>query len=65
MLKKLKKSPMNIVLLSATFLCMLIFSLTSIKFSSVLYVIICGVVGLVAYGIGYFKDKKGNGGDLR
>ena len=59
MLKKLKKTPMNLTLLILTFLCMLTFTLLSVSFSSVLYILISGCVGLTVYAIGYMKNKKG------
>lgn len=58
MLKKMKKNPFNLIVLSATFLCMVAFSLFAVDFSSIFYILISGFVGLVIYLIGYFKSKK-------
>ncbi len=58
MLKKMKKKPFNLIVLSATFLCMVAFSVFAVNFSSIFYILISGVVGLLIYLIGYFKAKK-------
>lgn len=58
MLKKIKKKPFNLVVLSATFLCMVAFSVFSVNFSSIFYILISGFVGLLVYLIGYFKSKN-------
>lgn len=58
MLKKIKKKPFNLIVLSATFLCMVAFSVFSVKFSSIFYILISGFVGLLVYLIGYFKSKN-------
>ena len=58
MLKKMKKKPFNIIVLSATFLCMVAFGVFAVSFSSIFYILISGFVGLLIYLIGYFKSKK-------
>ncbi len=58
MLKKIKKSPLNIILLSLTILCLVGFSLFAIKFSTIFYILIGGVVGLVVYLISLAASKK-------
>ncbi len=58
MLKKMKKKPFNLSILSVTFLCMVAFSAFAVNFSSVFYILISGFVGLLIYLIGYFKSKK-------
>jgi len=59
MLKKMKKTVFPICVMSVTFLAMIAFSLLSIGFSSILYILISGCVGLTVYAIGYWKHKKG------
>lgn len=49
MLRGMKKSPMNIVLVSATILCMVLFSVFAVNFSSIYYIMIGGCVGLFIY----------------
>ena len=58
MLKKMKKKPFNLIVLSTTFLCMVAFGVFAVNFSSIFYILISGFVGLLIYLIGYFKSKK-------
>ena len=58
MLKKMKKKPFNLIVVSATFLCMVAFGVFAVSFSSIFYILISGFVGLLIYLIGYFKSKK-------
>ena len=59
MLKKMKKKPFNLIVMSVTFLCMVAFGvLFAVSFSSIFYILISGFVGLLIYSIGYFKSKK-------
>lgn len=66
MFKHLKKNAFNIVLLSVTICCMLAFTLFSVNFSSVFYVLIGGAVGITVYLITLIvsnKKKKAEKGD--
>ena len=58
MLKKMKKKPFNLIVMSVTFLCMVAFGVFAVSFSSIFYILISGFVGLLIYLIGYFKSKK-------
>lgn len=58
MLKKIKKSPFTISVISATFSSMLLFGLFAVKFSSISYILISGSLGLLIYAIGYYKKKN-------
>ena len=58
MLKKMKKKPFNLIVMSATFLCMVAFGVFAVSFSSIFYILISGFVGLLIYLIGYLKSKK-------
>ena len=58
MLKKMKKKLFNLIVMSATFLCMVAFGVFAVSFSSIFYILISGLVGLLIYLIGYFKSKK-------
>ena len=58
MLKKMKKKPFNLIVMSATFLCMVAFGVFAVSFSSIFYILTSGFVGLLIYLIGYFKSKK-------
>ena len=59
MLKKMKKTPFGITVAVITFMSMIAFSLFSISFSSIFYILIFGGLGLLIYAIGYFKSRKG------
>lgn len=58
MLKKIKKNRWNIIIVLMTFLCMLAFSLFSVRFSSIFYILISCSIGLFIYIIRYIKSKK-------
>lgn len=49
MLKKMKKKPLPVILVSLTILCMVMFSLFAINFKAIYYIIIGGVVGISVY----------------
>lgn len=58
MLKQMKKTPLSLTIVSAVILCMLIFSLFAVKFSTILYILICGCIGLFVYFLRQSKSKK-------
>lgn len=58
MLKKLPKTPFNIIMLVLVFGCMTTLGLLAVNFSSIFYILICAVLGLLIYCIGYFKSKQ-------
>ncbi len=58
MFKKLKKTVFNVVILFATFGCMITFTLLSVSFSSVFYVLIGGILGLIVYLVTYINTKR-------
>ncbi len=60
MLKKLKKTPLNIILFLLTIGGIITFSLflPQISFSSIFYILFGGLVGLVVYSITYIKNKE-------
>ena len=57
MLKQMKKTPFNVIIISAVIICMVVFSLFAIKFSTIFYILICGILGVAVHLIG--KIKKG------
>ncbi len=59
LLKELKMNFLNIVIVSVVLCAMVITSLCAVKFSSILYIIISGVIGLGAYLV---KAKVNKGG---
>jgi len=58
MLKQMKKTAVNVAIFSVVTLCMVLFSLFSVSFSTVFYIIICGLVGVIIYLIGLLRSKK-------
>ena len=58
MLKQMKKTAFSITIVSAVVLCMLLFSLFAVRFSTILYILICGVLGLFIYLLKQMKQKK-------
>ncbi len=58
MLKQIKKTPFNTVILLAVTGSLVLFSLLSVNFSSILYILICGAVGLFAYLLHEAKTGK-------
>ena len=59
MLKNMKKTAVNVVLLIAVCVSMILFSLFAVRFSSVFYILICGVFGVFLYLFGLLKRKGG------
>jgi chromate transporter len=59
MLKGIKKTVFNVFVISAVMTLMVAFSLFSVKFSTVFYILICGALGVVLYLIGGFKNREG------
>ena len=57
MLKQMKKTAFNVIVISITLICMVVFSLFAVKFSTILYILISGVCGVAVYLLG--KVRKG------
>ncbi len=58
MFKSLKKNAVGIVILALTVICMILFSIFSVKFSSVFYILISGFVGFVVWLIGRQRKEE-------
>lgn len=58
MLNQMKKTAFSVTVVSAVILCMLLFSLLAIKFSTILYILICGFVGLFSYLLKQLRNRK-------
>ena len=58
MLKHMKKTAFNIIIISTTLICMVVFSLFAIKFSTIFYILICGGCGVTVYLIYKIKKEK-------
>ena len=61
MLKKIKKTVFNLAVMLITFCAMVLFSLFSVSFSSIFYILIFGLVGLLIYTVGYLRNKSREG----
>lgn len=58
LLKDVKKRPMEITLLILTILVMVCFSIFAINFSSIFYILIGGIIGLIVYYISKIKRRE-------
>ena len=61
MLKQMKKTAFNILILSAVILCMVAFSALSVSFSTIFYILLSGSIGLFIYALGLLRGNKGAG----
>ncbi len=59
MFKGLKKTPFSIIIAVSVIIAMLACSIFAVSFSSIFYILICGVIGLVTCLIGTAKSKGG------
>ena len=58
MFKKLKKNVFNITIFLAVTLCMILFSVSAVSFSTIFYIVICGGIGVLVYLIGILRKKE-------
>ena len=58
MLKAIKKNAINLIVLLSTIVCLVVFSLFAISFSSIFYILIGGAIGLIIYCIETIKNHK-------
>ena len=59
MLKQMKKTAFNVIIISATIICMVVLSLFAVKFSTIFYILISGALGVVAFLLGKLgKEEK-------
>lgn len=63
MLIKLRKTVFNILIMLATLICMILFSIFAIDFSSIFYILISAVIGLMVFLIKNIKIGKKEGKD--
>ena len=57
MLKKMKKSVFNLIAMSVTFVAMVTLSILAVKFSTIFYILIFGIAGVVVYLIGRARKE--------
>ena len=55
MLKGIEKNAFNIIVITATLLCMVLFSVFAVSFSTVFYILISGAAGVLIYLIGKIR----------
>ena len=58
MLAHMKKNAFNIIIISITLICMVVFSLFAVKFSTIFYMMISGVCGVVVYLLGKIRKEE-------
>lgn len=58
MLKQIKKTAFSVTVISLVLLCMIAFSILAVKFSTIFYILICGVVALAFYLIKKIGAKE-------
>ena len=58
MLKQMRRTVFNILVLSTVILCMVAFSVFSVSFSTIFYFLISGGIGLFMYLIGLLRKRK-------
>ena len=58
MLKQMKKTAFNIIIISITLICMIVFSLFAVKFSTIFYILISGACGVAVYLLGKIRKEE-------
>ena len=58
MLEHMKKNAFNIIIISITLICMVVFSLFAVKFSTIFYIMISGACGVVVYLLGKIRKEE-------
>ena len=58
MLKQMKKTAFNIIIILITLICMVVLSLFAVKFSTIFYILISGTFGVVVYFLGKLKKEE-------
>ena len=58
MLKQMKKTAFNMIILSVPLICMVVFSLFAVKFSTIFYILISGACGVAVYFLGKIRKEE-------
>lgn len=58
MLAHMKKNAFNIIIISITLICMVVFSLFAVNFSTIFYMMISGACGVVVYLLGKIRKEE-------
>lgn len=59
MLKQIKKNAFSVIVIIAIFICMVTLSILAVKFTSILYIVICGIAGLIVHYTAQLSGKEG------
>ncbi len=57
MFKKLEKKPLSVIVFLVSFACLIVFSLFSVKFSTVFYILIGALIGIVSYCVSFARER--------
>ena len=58
MLKQMKKTTFNMIIISITLICMIVFSLFAVKFSTIFYILLSGACGVAVYLLGKIRKEE-------
>ena len=58
MLKQMKKTTFNMIIISLTLICMIAFSLFAVKFSTIFYILISGACGVAVYLLCKIRNEE-------
>jgi len=58
MLKQMERNAFNIIVICATLLCMVLFSVLAVNFSTVFYILISGTAGVLVYLLGRIRRAE-------
>lgn len=58
MLKQMKKTSFNVIIISITLICMVVFSLFAVRFSTIFYILLSGACGVVVYLLGKIRMEE-------
>lgn len=58
MLKQMKKNAFNVIIISITLICMILFSWFAVKFSTIFYILISGICGVAVYFLGKIRKEE-------
>ena len=58
MLKQIKKTTFNVIIILITLICMIVFSLFAVKFSTIFYILISGACGVAVYLLGKIRKEE-------
>lgn len=59
MFKGIKKNAFNLTVICSVITLMIVFSLFAINFSTVIYILACGIIGVVVYLVRRLRNKEG------